>query len=775
MSEATYQKLIAFLDENTASYRLIDHEPEGRTDIISPIRGNELRDAAKCIVVMVKLSKKEKKFVLGVVPGDAKIDLNGIKSLYNGTYVSFADKDIAEELAGSVSGTVLPFAFNEELELVVDPLLFESKELFFNAARLDQSMALNTEDYKRLIPEAKLESIALYDDAPKASTTKKAATKNEPEVDDLYRLRHSLSHVLAQAVLKLWPDTKISIGPPIDTGCYYDFLFKEPISDEDFEAIEKEMRSIIQKGQTFAVDTLSIKDAIAFWKKQKQQFKVELIEDLAAKGETEVTNYRNVDAAGNDTFVDLCRGGHVENVKEIPADAFKIMSLAGAYWRGDQERDQLTRIYVAAFPTSKELEDHLAMIEEAKKRDHRKLGKELGLFVFSERVGPGLPLFLPTGEVVKNALQEYVRGLKEDLGYTFVCIPHMAKRDLYETSGHMGKYDAMMPVMTDNEGNEYVLKAMNCPHHFELYNSQPHSYRELPIRYAETTTCYRNEKSGELSGLTRVKALTQDDAHIFVRHDQIAEEIEMIIGLMEKVFSTFGFSNVTVKISVRDPENKEKYFGDDALWKKSEDTLIECVQKWGADYVIEEGEAAFYGPKIDIDVNDALGRGWQLTTVQLDFNQPENFDMTYIGADGADHRPAVLHVAILGSTERFMGIIIEHFAGLFPLWLSPVQVAILPVAAAHEDYAANVSAKLSEQGIRAEVFDPSESLGKRIALGETSKIPYLLVLGDSEKDAESVTVRNVHTKNQVEVPLSEFIEKTVADVDSRALNASIGQ
>lgn len=598
--------------------------------------------------------------------------------------------------------------------------------------------------------------------------------KNEPVVDDLYKMRHSLAHVAAQAVLKLWPDTQITIGPPIDTGCYYDFLFKEPISDADFKTIEKEMRSIINKGQTFEVDTLSIDEAIAFWKERGQKFKVQLIEDLKAKGEVEVTNYRNIDAEGNEMFVDLCKGGHVENLKEIPADGFKIMSIAGAYWRGNENNDQLTRLYIAAFPSKDELKKHFEMLEEAKKRDHRKLGKEMGLFTFSDRVGPGLPMFLPKGEIIKHELERFAREEKEKLGYTFVGIPHIAKRELYELSGHMGKYDAMMPVMEDAEGDQYVLKAMNCPHHFELFNAQPHSYREFPVRFAENTTCYRNEKSGELAGLTRVKALTQDDTHHFVRHDQIESEIEMILGLMERVFATFGFTDVTVKISVRDPSDKTKYFGDDALWEKSEKTLLESVQKWGVPYRVDEGEAAFYGPKIDIDVNDALGRGWQLTTVQLDFNQPENFDMSYVGEDGEKHRPAVLHVAILGSTQRFMGILIEHFAGLFPLWLAPEQIGILPVADVHEEYASTVTSALQEKGMRVRHFASDESLGKRIREGEKSKIPYLLVLGDKEKDGNAVTVRNVVTKEQVEVPLDTFVDTVARDTADRTLELTIG-
>jgi len=597
-------------------------------------------------------------------------------------------------------------------------------------------------------------------------------TANKP--DDLSNMRHSLAHTLEQVVLKLWPGTKYSIGPPIENGCYHDFLFKEPISDADFPRIEKEMRKIINEGQTFEVDKLSIDDAIAYWEERKQPFKVEMVKDLAEAGEKEVTNYRNVDAKGNEMFVDLCKGGHVENLNQLPADGFKIMSLAGAYWRGDEKREQLTRVYIAAFPTKKELKEYLQMMEEAKKRDHRVLGQKLDLFTFSDRVGPGLPLFLPNGEILKHEIERYVREEKEKLGYAFVSIPHIAKKELYITSGHYGKYDATMPVMKDREGDEYIVKPMNCPHHFEIYNARPHSYRDLPLRYAETTTCYRNEKSGELAGLTRVKALTIDDTHHFVRHDQIASEIKLIVGLMERTFKTFDLGDFSVAVSVRDPNNKEKYFGDDAVWSRAEEILIESAKEWGVPYTVDEGEAAFYGPKIDVRVKDAIGRGWQLTTIQLDFVQPENFDMSYVAEDGSKQRPAVLHIAILGSTHRFMGVLIEHFAGLFPLWLAPVQAAILPVSKDHEKYAGEVEAKLKEQGMRIAYFDSSESLGKRIREGEKKKIPYLLVLGDKEVKSDGVAVRNVKTKKQVEVSLAEFIKKTVGDIKERSLEASIG-
>lgn len=600
------------------------------------------------------------------------------------------------------------------------------------------------------------------------------AASASSDIDDLYKIRHSLAHVLAQAILRLRPDTQISIGPPIETGCYYDFLFKEPFSEEEFSKVEKEMRSIINAGQTFEVDTLSVDDSIAYWKDKGQIFKVELVEDLKKAGEASVTHYANVDAKGDRTFVDLCKGGHVDTLKKIPADCFKLTSLAGAYWRGDESREQMTRIYVTAFQNKPKLDEHLHMLEEAKKRDHRVIGQQLDLFAFSDHVGSGLPMFLPKGEIIKHQLEEYVRGIKEKNGYKFVCIPHIAKKELYEKSGHMGKYDAMMPPMVDKEGGEYVIKPMNCPHHFELYNSRPHSYRDLPLRFAENTTCYRNEKRGELSGLTRVKALTQDDTHHFVRHDQIESEIRMILRIMKEIYETFGLSDFKVEVSTRDPLNKEKYFGDDAVWSQAEETLIKAVHEWGVEYSVEEGEAAFYGPKIDIRVKDAIGRDWQLTTVQLDFVQPENFDMTYTAEDGTARRPAVLHVAILGSSHRFMGVIIEHFAGLFPLWLAPTQVALLPVAQAHEEYAQSVQSTLREAGIRCEYFDSSESLGKRIRNGEKAKIPYLLVIGDKEVEAKSVAVRNVKTKNQTDVSLESFVSHVAAEAATRSLHYGIG-
>lgn len=607
------------------------------------------------------------------------------------------------------------------------------------------------------------------------ATAKLLAMPNpSTEIDDLYKLRHSLAHVLAQAVLKLWPNTKITIGPPIDTGCYYDFLFEKPITDEDFKSIEKEMRGIINKGQTFESETLSTADAVKFWKKHKQQFKVELIEDLAAKGEKEVTNYKNLDADGNETFVDLCKGGHVENLKDIPADGFKIMSIAGAYWRGDEKRDQLTRIYVAAFASKDELKAHLFMLEEAKKRDHRKLGVQLDLFTFSELVGPGLPLWTPKGTLLRNLLDGFVWELREARGYDRVTIPHITKKELYETSGHWQKFHDQLFHIKTREGHEFAMKPMNCPHHTQIYASKPRSYKDLPQRYAETTTCYRDEQTGELHGLSRVRAFSQDDAHVFCRLEQVKEEFLKIWDIVDTFYSTVGFGELDVRLSLHDPDNFDKYLGTPELWKKAETAIRELAKDRGIEYTEDIGEAAFYGPKIDFVTKDSIGRKWQVATIQLDINMPENFDLTCINEKGEKERIVMIHAAIMGSIERFFSIYIEHVAGMFPLWLAPVQVGIIPVADVHEEYAKSVEKELNEQGIRTQYYDSSESLGKRVREGEKSKIPYLLVLGDKEKDCLGVAVRNVKTKEQVEVSLKEFIEKTVKDATERRFEASIG-
>ena len=589
-------------------------------------------------------------------------------------------------------------------------------------------------------------------------------------------MRHSLAHVLAQAVLKLWPGTKISIGPPIDSGCYYDFLFQEPISDEDLKMIEKEMRSIINRGQTFAVETFSVNDSIKYWKKREEPFKVELVEDLKAQGEKEVTHYRSLDCKGNEVFEDLCAGGHVQDLKEVPADSFKVMSVAGAYWRGDEHREQLTRIYVAAFRTRQELDEYLKMLEEGRKRDHRKLGKEMDLFVFSDMVGPGLPLWTPKGTVIADEVERLARETEEAGGYLRVRTPHIAKGKLYEQTGHLAHYrESMFPPMQLDGEDEYYLKPMNCPHHHQIFASQPRSYRDLPMRLAEYGHCYRYEDSGALFRLMRVRSLSMNDAHIYCTEEQFEEEFIAVANMYLKYFKIFGIEKYVMRLSLHNPAGfGKKYVDAPELWVKTEEMVRNAMKKTGCACTEVDDEAAFYGPKIDVEVWSAIGREFTLATNQVDFDIPGKVGLKYTDADGSEKVPLCIHRAPLGTHERFIGFLIEHFAGHFPLWLAPVQAALLPVAAAHEECARGVEAKLREKGMRVTFLDAAESLGKRIRFGEQQRIPYLLVLGDKEKECAGVAVRNVKTKQQVEVSLSEFISKTAQDIAQRSLTHSIG-
>ena len=585
----------------------------------------------------------------------------------------------------------------------------------------------------------------------------------KPEATDpLYGMRHSCAHMLAQAVLQVFPEAKLGVGPVIENGFYYDFQLPRTLTPEDVKDIQKRMEHIGKQNQTFVRQEKTIEEAKEFLKEMpggEQPFKIELVSDFAEQGSTTVSFYENVDQKGDVKFVDLCRGNHTETTGKV--GAFQLTMVASAYWKGDSANPSMQRMYGVCFATQEELKDYLHKIEEAKKRDHKILGKQLGLFAFSPLVGAGLPLFLPKGARLKKTLEDFITYEKEKRGYSFVCIPHIAKDALYVTSGHLGKYDAMMPIMeTEDGGDKLVMKAMNCPHHFEMYKAEPHSYREFPLRYAENTVVYRNEKSGEVNGLFRVRAVTQDDTHHFVRHDQIGSEIDMILGLTKVVYEKFGFKNFRARVSVRDPEKPEKYFGDDALWKLAEANLVDGVQRWGAEYFIGEGEAAFYGPKIDIMVEDALGREWQLTTVQLDFTQPENFDLTYTGEDGKSHRPAVLHVAIFGSLERFMGIIIEHFGGAFPGWLAPVQVRILPVSDQFLPYANEVLEQLRTRGVRVEIDNAAETLGKKIRNAEHMRIPYMVVIGEKETSERNVAVRDYATKEQKAMSVEELVKLT---------------
>jgi threonyl-tRNA synthetase len=582
------------------------------------------------------------------------------------------------------------------------------------------------------------------------------ANKSESNIEGI---RHSLAHLLAASVRNLYPGAKNAIGPAIENGFYQDFELPQPISDADLPRIEKKMREVLKTwtGSSHRVVTPEEARKEFAW----NEYKVELIDELAAQGK-ELTFY----TLGN--FLDLCKGGHSENpAKEIDPSAFKLDKIAGAYWHGDATKAQLTRIYGLAFATKAELDEYLAMRAEAEKRDHKILGKKLGLFTFSPEVGSGLPLYMPNGTIIREALLQYVTDLKKSHGYKFVWTPHLAKKALYIRSGHLGKYDAMLPSIK-TEDDEFVLKPMNCPHHFQIYNAEPKSYKDLPYRIAENATDYRNEKSGELNGLFRVRSLTQDDTHHVIRHDQISSEIDMILTLTRNIYETFGFKNFKVEISARDPKNKSAYFGTDKMWDDAENALIEAAKRWGAEYKVVEGEAAFYGPKIDIRVEDALGRNWQLTTVQLDYNQPENFDMSYVDDNGQKVRPAVIHAALLGSVDRFMGIIIEQFAGAFPLWLSPVQATIIPVGEKFSAYGKKIYSELMGAGIRVEFSEATESLGKRIRNAEMMKIPYLLVVGEKEERNGTVAVRS-RKGDEGEMETKAFIKKLEQEIRDRSI------
>ncbi len=557
------------------------------------------------------------------------------------------------------------------------------------------------------------------------------------EKQNLDNLRHSCAHLLAKAVLELYPESHNAIGPAIENGFYQDFEMSVKISEEDLPKIEKKMRELLPSWNHFETNEVSIEEARKLFK--HNPYKVALAEEFEKQGKKLTTNN-----PGN--FLDLCKGGHVENPgKEL--QHFKLLSIAGAYWRGDEKNKMLTRIYGTCFPTKQELEKYLWQQEEAKKRDHKKLGKELELFIFSPSVGPGLPLLLPKGYTVRKVIEEYLNKLKTKNRLEFVWSPHIARSELYKQSKHWQKYDAMMPPLKI-ENDEYTLKPMNCPHHFQLYLSKPRSYRDLPIRYAENATVYRFEKSGEINGLLRVRAVTQDDSHWFVPHEKLAEEIDRAIGMIKQIYTTFNLDNFYARISVRDSENSDKYLGDNQTWEGAEQELISAVKKHAIKYEIGEGEAAFYGPKIDFMVKDSIGREWQLTTIQLDFNQPENFDLTYVGADGEKKRPAVLHIAFLGSIERFMAILIEHYAGALPFWLSPIQFAILPIAERHLALAKQVAEKLIKAGIRVEVDETNESIGKKIRLSTLQKIPYMGIIGDKEVQSSSSGVQNISIRTR---------------------------
>lgn len=588
----------------------------------------------------------------------------------------------------------------------------------------------------------------------------------------IQRMRHSAAHVMAEAIQDLFPGARFAIGPAIEDGFYYDMELPRPLTPDDFPAIEERMRESIAANYPFEQSRWSRDKALEYFRAKDQPYKIEIIENLP---DAEVGIFQQ------GPFLDLCRGPHVASTGEI--GPFKLMRTAGAYWRGDEHRPMLTRVYGTAWATQEELDQYLWQIEEARKRDHRKLGRELNLFAFSEDVGPGIPLFLPHGEVVRHEMESYVRETQVKHGYQHVWTSNIARVRLYKRSKHWEHYrDSMFPMMRESrdthEGesdeeqidNSFELKPMNCPSHFTLYKAQRHSYREFPIRYAEFATLYRYEKPGELSGLTRVRSLTQDDSHIFVRHDQIMSEFSDIVDMVREILGTFGMTDYHVRLSLPDFSDQAKYQGNIETWQAAVDDLRAALDSKGLEYEPVEGEAAFYGPKMDLMARDALGREWQLSTIQLDFIQPENFELEYTGEDGQPHRPAVIHRAIMGSTERFMGVLIEHYAGAFPAWLSPVQALVIPISdEKHGAYAQEVLERLQQAGLRAEVDSRKERMNAKVRDAQLRKIPYMLVVGDKEADAHAVALRLRSNENLGAIPLDDFIAAASRLVKTRSL------
>ncbi|WP_456463023.1 threonine--tRNA ligase [Lutibacter sp.] len=569
---------------------------------------------------------------------------------------------------------------------------------------------------------------------------------------------HSSAHLLAQAITSLYPNVKLTIGPAIENGFYYDVdLGDDVISDKDFKTIEQKMLEFARGKHEFKMREVSKEDALNLYKSQNNQYKVELIENLT---DGEITFCDHSD------FTDLCRGGHIPNTGIIKA--VKVMSVAGAYWRGDEKNNQLTRVYGISFPKQKMLTEYLALLEEAKKRDHRKLGKELELFTFSSKVGQGLPLWLPKGAALRERLENFLKKAQKKAGYEMVITPHIGQKELYVTSGHYAKYgeDSFQPIHTPKEGEEFFLKPMNCPHHCEIYNNKPYSYKELPKRFAEFGTVYRYEQSGELHGLTRVRGFTQDDAHIFCTPDQLNEEFKSVIDLVLYVFKSLSFENFTTQVSLRDKENTDKYIGSDENWQKAESAILNAVKEKGLDYVVEYGEAAFYGPKLDFMVKDALGRSWQLGTIQVDYNLPERFDLSYKGADNQLHRPVMIHRAPFGSMERFIAVLLEHTAGKFPLWLTPEQVIILPISEKYQKYAENVLHLLENSEIRALIDDRNEKTGRKIRDAELNKIPFMLIVGEKEEKNGTVSVRKQSEGDKGTITINEFISLLNKEINS---------
>tara|TARA_B100000745_G_scaffold298572_1_gene247543 strand:+ start:3610 stop:5364 length:1755 start_codon:yes stop_codon:yes gene_type:complete len=578
--------------------------------------------------------------------------------------------------------------------------------------------------------------------------------------DKLLKIRHSLAHVLAGAVLEHDDKAKFGTGPATDNGFYYDIELSSPVNEENLPKLEELMREILREGFTPEMHEITYEDAKQRFKDQTH--KLELIEKLNDEG-AKLTIY----TIGN--FTDLCEGPHVESSKDIDPEAFMLSNVAGAYWQGDENNQMLTRIYGVAFESKADLDAYKEQQEEAKKRDHRKIGKELDLFAFSPLVGSGLPLFTPKGNIMRKELEEFVWELAKPYGYERVNIPHMAKCDLYKTSGHYDKFaDDIFFVKSKKTDDEFIMKPMNCPHHTQIFASQPRSYKDLPIRYSEVTTVYRDENTGQLAGLTRVRSITQDDAHVFCTEDQVKDEVLAIYDIIKNFYEAFDMP-LAVRLSTNDPEEPEKYLGTPELWENSINTLKSCIEEIGKEYVTEPGEAAFYGPKIDFVATDAIGREWQLATAQLDFNLPERFKLEYTDSDGKKKRPVMIHRAISGSLERFLGVAIEHFAGAFPLWLSPIQVGLVPVSEDHAAYTQELKEKLEAQNIRVEINAENISLGKRIYGFKGQKVPYVIVVGDKEVESNEISPEHRELGKLDGVNVDDFIQKLIEERDSRAL------
>ncbi len=588
--------------------------------------------------------------------------------------------------------------------------------------------------------------------------------------------RHSAAHVMAAAIKRLFPEVKLGIGPVIDFGFYYDIDIGRPVTKDDIKSINKEMRKIISENPAFTKESLALDEAITLFETLGQDYKVELLRDLKEKGTTKVTpeeaqdidpqNVGEVTLYRTGDFVDLCRGPHVTEAKDI--GVWKLHKIAGAYWRGNAENAQMQRIYGLCFNTKEELDAHLRMLEEAEKRDHRKLGAELDLFTFSQLVGSGLPLFTSKGVIIREEITKFIWELMQPYGYERVWIPHITKSDLYKTSGHWDKFeDDLFHVASKKTHDDFVLKPMNCPHHTQIFASRPRSYRDLPIRMSEVTTVYRDENTGQLQGLTRVRSITQDDAHVFCRLDQVEDEVLNIYRIIEAFYKGFDMPIERIRLSIRDLDAKEKYLGEDSVWDEAERTLATVMDGLGRSVEVGEGEAAFYGPKLDFMTKDAIGREWQLATIQLDFNQPERFGLEYTDEKGEKQRPVMIHRAVLGSVERFMGVAIEHFAGRFPLWLSPVQIMLLPVADRHVEFARELANAWRTHGIRVEIDETTESVGKKIRGAEKQKVPRMIVLGDKEVDGGPLQIRVSGEEDQLELSREEFLKRILEEIKNR--------